>query len=55
MDLIVFDGMSEDALREIIFLEVKTGGSSLTTRERRIRDVVLAKKIAWREFRVGGE
>ena len=44
--------MSEDALREIIFLEVKTASSSLTTRERRIRDAVIAKRVAWREFRV---
>jgi len=49
----VFDGMSEDSVREIVFLEVKTGSSSLTTRERRIRDAVLEKRVAWREFRVG--
>ena len=53
VDLMVFDGMSEDSLREIVFLEIKTGASSLTTRERRIRDAVLEKRIAWREFRVG--
>lgn len=55
VDLIVFDGMSEDALREIVFLEIKSGGSSLTTRERRVRDAVLARQVSWREFRVGGE
>lgn len=54
VDLIVFDGLSEDALRQIIFLEVKTGSSSLTTRERRVRDLVLARQVSWEEFRVGG-
>jgi predicted Holliday junction resolvase-like endonuclease len=55
VDLIVFDGMDEDALREIVFLEVKSGASSLSTRERRVRDAVMARRVAWREFRVGGE
>ena len=54
IDLIVFDGMNEDDLREIIFLEVKTNTGSLSTRERRIRDAVLARRVAWRELRIGG-
>ena len=53
VDLIVFDGMNEDAMREIIFLEIKSGSSSLTTRERRIRDAVMARRVVWKEFRVG--
>ena len=55
VDLIVFDGMSDDDLGEIVFLEVKSGSSSLSTRERRVRDAVLARRVVWREFRVGGE
>ncbi len=55
VDLIVFDGLSDDAVREIVFLEIKSGGSTLTTRERRVRDAVLARRVAWKEFRVGGE
>lgn len=53
VDLLVFDGMSEDSLREIVFLEIKSGGSTLTTRERRVRDAVLARRVVWKEFRVG--
>jgi len=53
IDLLVFDGMSEDDLLEIVFLEIKTGGATLTTRERRVRDAVLARRVSWREFRVG--
>jgi predicted Holliday junction resolvase-like endonuclease len=55
VDLIVFDGMNEDALRSIIFLEVKSGSSSLSTRERRVRDAVVEKRVAWQELCVGGE
>lgn len=53
IDFLVFDGMSEDDVREVVFLEIKTGGSSLTTRERRVRDAVLAGRVSWKEFRVG--
>jgi predicted Holliday junction resolvase-like endonuclease len=52
IDLIVFDGMSEDNLNEIVFLEVKTGSSSLSTRERRIKEAIMARKVVWKEFRV---
>jgi predicted Holliday junction resolvase-like endonuclease len=52
IDLIVFNGLSEGNLQEIIFLEVKTGASSLSARERQIREVVSTRKVSWREFRV---
>jgi len=53
VDLIVFDGMDEDALSEIVFVEVKTGPSAaLTTRERRIRDAVRAGAVRWHELRL---
>ena len=52
VDLIIFDGMCEDNLREIVFLEVKSASSTLTTRERRIRDAVIEKRIQWRELHV---
>jgi predicted Holliday junction resolvase-like endonuclease len=54
VDLLVFDGLSDDCVREIVFLEIKTGGSSLTTRERRVREAVLAGRVSWKELRVGG-
>lgn len=34
VDLIVFDGAAEGALRDVIFLEVKTGNSSLAPVQR---------------------
>lgn len=47
IDFIVFDGLSEGALRKIIFIEVKTNTGSLTVRERQIRDVVNEKAVEW--------
>jgi predicted Holliday junction resolvase-like endonuclease len=52
VDIIVFDGCNENALRDIVFLEVKTGSSSMSTRQRQIRDAVIAKRVSWRELRI---
>jgi predicted Holliday junction resolvase-like endonuclease len=52
VDLIVFDGAAEGALRDVIFLEVKTGNSSLTPVQRQIRDAVIDGRVHWRELRV---
>jgi len=52
VDLVVFDGMSQDEVREVVFVEVKTGGSGLTTRERRIRDAIQAGRVSWLELRL---
>lgn len=55
VDLVVFDGMSDGALREIVFLEIKSRKGELSTRERRLREAVLERRVTWREFRVAGE
>jgi predicted Holliday junction resolvase-like endonuclease len=54
VDLVVFDGLSEGYLQEVVFVEVKTGPSaSLSTRERRIRDAILDGRVGWLEHRIG--
>lgn len=53
IDFIVFDGADDECIREIVFLEVKTGNSSLNPRQRKIRDAVLAGRVVWRELRIG--
>lgn len=52
IDFIVFDGADDDCIREIVFLEVKSGNSSLSPRQRMIRDAVLAGRVVWRELRI---
>jgi predicted Holliday junction resolvase-like endonuclease len=54
VDLVVFDGLSDGAVRRIVFVEVKTAASDLSTRERRVRDAVRAGRVEWSELRVGG-
>ena len=52
VDLVIFDGLSDGAVRRVVFLEVKTGGASLTGRERQVRDAVESREVAWVELRL---
>lgn len=51
VDLIVFDGLSVGALEQVVFVEIKTGASQLSTRERRVREAIQAGRVAWEELR----
>ena len=53
VDFVVFDGLDEGDLRRIVFVEVKTGAATLTTRERRVRDAIRRGSVEWTEIRVG--
>jgi predicted Holliday junction resolvase-like endonuclease len=52
VDLVVFDGLAEGQVRRIVFVEVKTGSSGLTVRERSVRDVIRSREVEWAELRV---
>lgn len=54
VDFVVFDGLDDGALERIVFVEIKTGDASLSTRERRIREVIRRGRVEWRELRLGG-
>lgn len=51
IDFIVFDGLSDGAECSVVFIEVKTGASDLTPRERRVRDAVRSGRVEWVEHR----
>lgn len=53
VDFVVFDGLDEGDLRRIVFVEVKTGGSQLTTRERLVRDAIRGGRVEWTQIRAG--
>lgn len=52
VDFVVFDGLDEGALRKITFMEVKTNFSSLSTRERQIRNAIKQQLVEWEELRI---
>jgi predicted Holliday junction resolvase-like endonuclease len=51
IDFIVFDGLDDGDVRRIVFVEVKTGRSELSVRERRVRDAVRDGRVEWAEHR----
>jgi len=45
--------MDEGELREVVFIEVKTGPTAtLTKRERQIREAIYAGRVKWQEVHV---
>lgn len=52
VDYIVFKGMDNDVINEIVFLEIKSGKSVLTAREKQIKKLIEEKKVSWKEYKV---
>ncbi|MGP1582891.1 MAG: Holliday junction resolvase-like protein [Candidatus Altimarinota bacterium] len=52
-DYIIFDGLSDGDLREIIFLEIKSGKSRLNANEKMIKKILDEKIVRFAEMRVG--
>lgn len=51
IDFIVFDGLTDGEVRKVVFMEIKTGSASLSSRERRIRDAIMRGNVSWEELR----
>jgi len=51
IDFIVFKGADENDIKEVIFLEVKSGDSKLNKQEKNLKETILAKKIKWDEYK----
>lgn len=51
IDYIVFKGMDNNQINEIVFLEIKSGKSQLSPREQQIKELVQKKKISWSMYR----
>ena len=52
IDFVIFDGLGDDEIKRIVFVEIKTGMSNLSTRERSVRNAVQDKNIEWLEIKV---
>lgn len=52
IDYVVFKGMDSNSIDEVIFVEVKSGESRLTPREKQIREVITEKRVRWIEYRI---
>ena len=54
-DYIIFDGLSDGDLREIVFLELKSWKSRLNANERAIKNIISQKSVRYTEMRIGAE
>ena len=52
IDFIVFEGMDEKKIDEVVFVEVKSGQSQLSRVEKNLKLAIENKKIAWYEYKV---
>ncbi len=56
VDLIVFDGLSEGEVKNVVFVEVKSGRSAaLSSRERRVRDCIREGAVTYEILHHRGE
>lgn len=52
IDYIVFDWLSEWNLKKIVFLEVKSGSSSLNKNEQIIRDTINSWRVEYKKYKI---
>ncbi|MDR1909593.1 MAG: hypothetical protein LBQ35_06740, partial [Spirochaetaceae bacterium] len=53
VDFLVFRGMNQQRISEVIFLEVKSGAvKTLSAQEKLLRDAVQSGRVRWVEFHV---
>jgi len=55
IDFIVFKGADEKSISEVIFVEVKSGGSKINAHERNLKETVEAGRVRWEEYRIPQE
>jgi len=52
IDLVVFDGASNDNPQKITFVEIKSGKSDLTEKQKKIKQIIKEGKVFWEEIRI---
>lgn len=55
VDFLVFRGLDEKQVSEVVFVEVKSGGSRLNGTEKSLKEAVEAGKVRWEEYRIPKE
>lgn len=55
IDFLVFKGMDEKNITEVIFVEVKSGKARMNPVEKKLKEVIENKKISWAEYRIPEE
>ena len=52
IDMVVFDGLSNGELKNVTFLEIKSGDSKLNNNQKDLKRVIDSKKVKFEEYRI---
>ena len=55
IDFLVFKGMDEKKIDEVVFVEVKSGNAKLNQHEKNLKETIDKKRVRWVEYRVPEE
>jgi len=55
IDFLVFKGMDEKKIDEVVFVEVKSGKAKLTEHEKNLKETIENKRVRWEEYRIPEE
>ena len=54
-DFIVFKGMDDKKIEEVIFVEVKSGNSKISPQEKNLKEAIDKKRVKFEEYRIPEE
>ena len=52
IDFLVFKGMDEKNINEVVFVEVKSGKSKINSHEKNLKNAIEKKRVRWEEYRI---
>lgn len=52
VDFIVFKGMDEKKIEQVVFVEIKSGKSQLSNAEKSLKETIKNKNVYWNEYNV---
>jgi predicted Holliday junction resolvase-like endonuclease len=55
IDFVVFNGLDDNEIKEVVFVEVKTNKSGLSKTEKSLKEAIKNKKVYWDEYRIKNE
>lgn len=55
IDLLVFKGMDNKEINEVVFVEIKSGKSKLNKSEKNLKEAIEKKRVRWEEYRIPDE
>ncbi|MBS3092350.1 hypothetical protein J4466_02925 [Candidatus Pacearchaeota archaeon] len=55
IDFLVFKGMDEKNINEVVFVEVKSGNAKTSPVEKSLKETIEKKRVRWEEYRIPEE